>query len=344
MLWFNLATAVPVLLLFLASFLGGVWAIGALAYLTVFVFTLDRLIEGAAARSNSDGEFPAGEPLSVFLGISHLILIVVSILALTGQTGLVWWEIGICFIVFGQYFGQVSNANAHELIHHANRWMNRLGVAVYSSMMFGHHASAHTKVHHVYVGSHRDPNTAHFGESIYRFWPRAWLGSFMRGLEAETKLRERAKTPKPKWTHPYVVYAAWSTVSLIVAMLIAGWLGLIALLGVSLYATMQHLASDYIQHYGMRRRMLANGKFEPVGPKHSWNSPHTFSSAMMMNVPRHSDHHMNPARKFTELRLDEDTMPMLPKSIPVMGIISLVPPLWRHMMDDRVREATGIQY
>ena len=117
MLWFNLATAVPVLLLTLAGFFGGIWAILAVIYLTIFVFTMDRLIKGAAARKNADGEFPAGVELSVFLGFSHIFLMVVAVLALSGQTGLAPWERLASLILFGQYFGQVSNANAHELIH-----------------------------------------------------------------------------------------------------------------------------------------------------------------------------------------------------------------------------------
>ena len=341
MLWFNLATAVPVFLLALSGFYGGVWAILAVIYLTIFVFTMDRLIEGAAARKNSDGEFPAGLGLSIFLGFTHIALLVVAVLALSGKTGLAIWERLACLILFGQYFGQVSNANAHELIHKGNRWLRRLGVVVYSTLMFGHHASAHTKVHHVFVASHRDPNSAYMGESVYHFWPRAWYGSFIKGLEAENKDRKRASTPQPKWTHPYFVYACCSTITIVIAFLLAGFMGVASLLFVCLYATLQHLASDYIQHYGLRRRLLENGRFEPVGPKHSWNAPHTFSSAMMLNVPRHSDHHMNPRRNYTELRLDEDDVPMLPRSLPAMGIISLWPPLWRAMMDERVLAATG---
>jgi alkane 1-monooxygenase len=342
MLWFTLATAVPVFLLALAGFLGGVWAIVAVLYLTAFVFIMDRLIEYAATDKATHEEFPASTALCIFLGFTHLILIVIAILALSGETGLNIWERLACFILFGQYFGQVSNANAHELIHRGSRWLNRLGIALYSSIFFGHHASAHTKVHHTWVGSLRDPNTARLGESVFRFWPRAWFGSFMAGLRAENAMRARAKTPSPKWTHPYVWYGIGTLTTLIVAFLLAGWAGIGALVAVSLYATLQHLASDYIQHYGLKRRKLANGKLEPVGAQHSWNSPQVFSSAMMLNVPRHSDHHLNPNRPYPNLRIEEDRMPILPKSLPVMGIIALWPPLWRHMMDERVAAVNGV--
>ena len=341
MLWFTLATAVPVFLLTPAGVFGGAWTIAALLYLPVLVFIMDRLIQYAATDKDTHEEFPASTALCVFLGLSHMGLIVVAVLALSGVTGLNIWERLACFVLFGQYFGQVSNANAHELIHRGSRWLNRLGVAIYSTIFFGHHASAHTKVHHTWVGSLRDPNTARLGESVYRFWPRAWFGSFVAGLKAENAMRSRRKTPEPAWTHPYVWYAVGTALTILVAFLLAGWPGVASLIAVSLYATLQHLASDYIQHYGLQRRKLANGKLEPVGAQHSWNAPQVFSAAMMLNVPRHSDHHLNPTRPYPNLRIEEDRMPILPRSLPVMGIIALWPPLWRSLMDERVAAVNG---
>jgi alkane 1-monooxygenase len=95
------------------------------------------------------------------------------------------------------------------------------------------------------------------------------------------------------------------------------------------------MLSDYVQHYGLSRRIMADGKPEPVGSRHSWNAPHLMSSALMLNAPRHSDHHANPARPFPALRL-EDNMPMLPRSLPVMACVALFPRLWRRVMDPRV--------
>ncbi len=93
---------------------------------------------------------------------------------------------------------------------------------------------------------------------------------------------------------------------------------------------------SYVQHYGLRRHKLPDGKTEPIGPRHSWNTGAWYSAAMMLNAPRHSDHHLRPARAFPALEIAPDTMPMLPRSLPVMGVIALVPPIWRRVMDARV--------
>ena len=57
---------------------------------------------------------------------------------------------------------------------------------------------------------------------------------------------------------------------------------------------------------------------------------------MMLNAPRHSDHHAHPARPFPQLSLPPgDAAPRLPRSLPVMACVACVPPLWRRMMDRR---------
>ena len=94
-----------------------------------------------------------------------------------------------------------------------------------------------------------------------------------------------------------------------------------------------------MQHYGLRRKISETdadgGKPEPVRAAHSWNSPQLWSSAMMLNAPRHSDHHQHPMRPYPALTLDS-RMPVLPHALPVMAVIALWPPLWRRVMDPRV--------
>ncbi len=167
------------------------------------------------------------------------------------------------------------------------------------------------------------------------------MGSFRAGLRAETVLRRRAAQPPLMLSHPYVAYCGGAVLMIALAYGLAGLGGILVLMALTGYAQMQLLVSDYVQHYGLRRTAAADGTLEPAGPQHSWNAPHWYSAAMMLNAPRHSDHHTNPSRPFPGLRLDADTMPMLPHSLPVMGAIALCPPLWRRMMDPRAARWRG---
>ncbi len=332
-LGFALVTLLPVPLLLVGGIAGGWWIGAAFVYLTALAFSLDRIIRIVPAPVDAGVEFPAADWLSVTLAVLHFVLLALAVGALASVTGLAWWERALAFFAFGLFFGQVSNSNAHELIHRSKPLLRRLGTWVFISHLFGHHASAHPKVHHRHVGTDADPNSAPAGESYYRFLPRAWWGSYTRGFRAEIV------NPKDQawYEHPYATYFAGGLGFCLAAFLIGGWAGIAGYLSLALYATAQLLLSDYVQHYGLRRRKLPNGRREPVGPGHSWNAPHWFTGRLMLNAPRHSDHHAHPTRPYPALALDKG-VPTLPRSLPVMGIIALAPRRWRKMMDPLVEE------
>lgn len=329
---FSIATLAPIPLIAGAALFGGTWAALALIYLTLLAACLDEAIALVAEAEDDDREFPVADALSATLAVAHFGLLALAVWALAGEW-LSSLEKAALFFSAGWFFGQVSNSNAHELIHRGSRLLHRLGKWVYISLLFGHHTSAHPLVHHVHVATDKDPNSARRGQSYYRFLPRAWIGSFKAGFQAETARLNRASLPAYK--HPYVTYVGGSAGWLVLAGLIGGPAGALWALMLAGFAQSQLMLSDYVQHYGLRRRIMENGKPEPVGPAHSWNTPHWFTSALMLNAPRHSDHHAHPARPYPALRLTDD-MPTLPRSLPVMGALALAPRLWRRIMDPRV--------
>ncbi len=329
---FALAATLP-LPLFALGLTGGVWAVVALVYMTAFTALLDQLLSWLAPDAPEGAEFPAAAPLLVVLGVAHLVSMPLAVWAIAGDSGLALWERAVLFAGFGLWAGQVSNPAAHELIHRGSRGMFRLGAAVYASMLFGHHASAHRLVHHRHAASRADPNTARRGEGYYRFVLRAWAGSFRAGWRAEADRRQG------RGLHPYLWYMAGSSVGLLAGGLVAGWAGVAVWVLLSLHAQSQLLLSDYVQHYGLMRARLPDGRLEPVSDRHSWNAPHWFSSALMLNAPRHSDHHANPSRPYPALRLPgRDAAPHLPLALPVCCVVALFPPLWRRMIHPRLSQ------
>jgi len=180
---FSLATLLPVLLLVLAALLGGLWGWLALMYLSPFTMVLDWLMPVATDKSAPARDFPLADRLSVILAVSHFVLLIVAVWALSGHAGLSYLDTVVVFLAYGLFFGQISNPNAHELIHRTDRRLFDLGKWVYITLLFGHHTSAHPRIHHRFVASIHDPNSAPLGESFYAFAPRAWFGSFRAGHE-----------------------------------------------------------------------------------------------------------------------------------------------------------------
>jgi alkane 1-monooxygenase len=92
---------------------------------------------------------------------------------------------------------------------------------------------------------------------------------------------------------------------------------------------------NYIEHYGLRRGTDARGRLEPVRARHSWNSDHRASRALLFELPRHADHHMNANRPYQTLQ-SVSGAPQLPAGYPAMVLLALLPPLWFRVMDKRV--------
>lgn len=328
---FALAALSPALLLIWGAATGG-WPLW-LGFLWMAALSpvADTLIARGFGDAKPGTHFRGTDTVSVLLALAHFALLGAALWAFSGE----WLDVPqriALFLGAGMFFGQVSNSNAHELIHRHSRTLFRLGAAVYVSLLFGHHISAHRLVHHVHVATDADPNSARLGESFWRFFPRAWFGSFRAGLRAE-----QARASRTGRTNPYLIWVGGGLACVAVVWLGFGPRALLDYLGLCLYAQMQLMLSDYVQHYGLRRR-VDNGRVEPVGPRHSWDAPHPLSSLAMVNAPRHSDHHAHPARPFPLLRLTpENPRPLLPYSLPVMGALAMVPRLWRRVMDPRVR-------
>lgn len=325
-LGFASASLGPASVLALGAGLGGSWPYAGLLCVTLLVLLLDKTKVGRMASAGQTNWLPRA------VGVAHFVLLGLGLWAV-GATGHLGTGQKIALVAgLGLYFGQVSNACAHELIHRSDRSLRALGSAIYCSLLNGQHVSAHMLVHHVHAGTARDPNSAPLGRGFWRFFGRAVVDEFTAGLRAENRRRQG----RAQGVHPYVVYLGGAAVSLLVAFTLGGGLGVITLFILALHAQMQLMLSDYLQHYGLRRVVDASGRVEPMRAHHSWNAPRGFSAALMLNAPLHSDHHMNPSRPFPELRFEADAMPTLPRSVPVMGALALVPPLWRRVMDPRV--------
>ncbi|MCF6443806.1 alkane 1-monooxygenase [Nereida sp. MMG024] len=338
MVLFSAVTLTIVALLAAGALWGGLWILGAAAYMTLVTFVMDEFIDFAATDAPKGAEFPHHDLLSVILGLAHFMLLGLGIAAISGATGLSTLEKIEVFVAFGLFFGQVSNSNAHELIHRSKRPLFSLGKWIYISLLFGHHTSAHRHLHHRFVGTKEDPNTARLGESFYVFFWRAWRQSFVKGWRLEQAITKMASPPRKTYRNPYYDYIIGAAVLLGVSAVIGGATGPLIMIAFALNAQVQLMLSDYVQHYGLTRAYLPSGKLEPIAAHHSWNAPHWFSSALMLNAPRHSDHHAHPAKPYSELHMPSQTeAPILPRSLPVMACLALYPAFWRKVMDDRAR-------
>ena len=94
---------------------------------------------------------------------------------------------------------------------------------------------------------------------------------------------------------------------------------------------------NYVQHYGLRRIRMSNGRFERVQAWHSWSAAYKLSNWFFYNMQRHPDHHIAPTRRYPLLQhCGEDEAPQLPGSYMKMAGLALFPRRWFETMDPLV--------
>ena len=242
------------------------------------------------------------------------------------------------FFGMGVVSGTVGINYAHELMHRAPRLDRWLGDLLLAMVLYGHFRSEHLLVHHRYVATPRDPATARYNEGFHRFFPRVLIQSIRSARAAEAAMLARRGLKASDRRNPFWRYGALQGGMLVLAGLLGGLPGVGLFLVQAGVAIWQLELVNYIEHYGLTRRHLGEGRYEPVRPRHSWNSTRRASNWLLINLQRHSDHHYRPDRPFPLLQTyAADEAPELPAGYPVMTMAAMIPPLWRRMMNPRVR-------
>jgi alkane 1-monooxygenase len=328
-------------LIWTAAFLGG-WTIALIPLVTWFLFSaLDAVV--GLNLDNADPE-TAEEDLFWYRLVT-LIWVPAQVLTLFG---LLWYvpqaehlstsERIFLFFGVGVVTGTVGINYSHELMHQRNRLERWLADILLACVLYSHFRSEHLLVHHRYVATPRDPVTARYNEGFHRFYPRVLRQSLLSAFRAEAQMLARRGLPWQHRSNPFLRYWALQAACLGLALLLGGFSGLMLFLVQAGVAIWQLELVNYIEHYGLTRKHLGEGKYEHVQPRHSWNAAHRASNWLLINLQRHSDHHYKPDRRFPVLQTyGPEEAPQLPYGYPVMTMAAMIPPLWRRVMNPRVR-------
>lgn len=255
------------------------------------------------------------------------------------------WEKFFVFFGVGIVTGTIGINYSHELMHQKNKIERFWADTLLAMVLYSHFRSEHLLVHHRYVATPRDPVTARYNEGFHRFYPRVLRQSLKSAFRAEKAMLARKDKPWTDLKNPFFKYWALQGGFLLLALIVGGWLGLGLFLVQAGVAIWQLELVNYIEHYGLTRKHLGDGKYEHVHPRHSWNAAHRASNWLLINLQRHSDHHYKPDRRFPVLQTyGRDTAPQLPYGYPVMTVIAMMPWVWRRVMNPRVRKWRDMYY
>lgn len=237
-------------------------------------------------------------------------------------------------ISMGIVCGVIGINAAHELGHRNTKFEQNLSKMLLLTSLYMHFFIEHNRGHHKNVSTNEDPASSKYGETVYAFWFRSILHSYISAWILEKEKLELLK--KPFWSikNEMLMFQFVQIALLVVIYLIFGFEILLyfmiaALIGILLLETV-----NYIEHYGLRRKMK-DGRYERTMPIHSWNSNHSLGRLVLLELSRHSDHHYIASRKYQILKHHEAS-PQMPTGYPGMMLLSLIPPLWFSLMHKKI--------
>lgn len=231
--------------------------------------------------------------------------------------------------------GGIAINAAHELGHKRAQSEKRLSKIALAQTCYGHFFVEHNRGHHARVATPEDPASSRLGESLYAFIPRSVIGGVRSAWHLESN--RFARQGKSRWRRDNDVLNAWA-ISVVLFVVLAVWFGPVVLpwlAGQAIVGFCLLEAVNYLEHYGLRRQKLPDGRYERVRPTHSWNSNSIIANICLYHLQRHSDHHVHPQRRYQSLRHKEEA-PQLPYGYATMIVLATIPPLWRRLMDWRV--------
>ncbi|MBW7470913.1 alkane 1-monooxygenase [Marinobacter sp. F4218] len=242
---------------------------------------------------------------------------------------------GLGWIVSIGIVGGLGINVAHELIHKDAKLETRAGGLLLSLVCYGGFKVEHLRGHHVHVSTPEDASSSRYNQSLYEFLPQAYVRNFLNAWKLEAQRLERKGLKALSWRNELVWWYSISALALTAFAIAFGWLGAAFFLGQSFIAFTLLEIVNYLEHYGLHRRKLDNGRYERTTPEHSWNSNYFLTNVFLFHLQRHSDHHAYAKRRYQVLRHHE-IAPQLPAGYAAMIVVAMFPPLWKRIMNPRV--------
>ena len=326
-------------LVLMAATFGGWWIIGPMAYFSLASW-FDKLFGEEKRNMDPDGTLESQLVLYrmaiwAWSGLWLVTLVYTLWQILVGGELAVWESLLLAFIL--ALVGQSVFIAGHELIHQRALWERRLGEFMLASVSYPIYATEHIYVHHALVCTPADHGTAIKGQSFWQYLPRDLVSSLSESWRFECIRLSRRHKPTWHYTNPFWRYVLETGAWYLLVFLMGG-IGAVVLFALFCSGVILSMKLvNYIQHYGLQRIRLPNGRFERVAPRHSWSAASKFTNWLYYNMQRHADHHVEATRYYPLLQHHEkEESPQLPKNYAEMTSLAVKPKRWFEVMDPMV--------
>ena len=293
---------------------GGRWLLNALLYTTLPLLMVLSVLY-CVMLSGHDAINLSG--IARAIGISDL---------MGNHSATSWWHLLGGAMSIGICYGVAGINVAHELIHRTERTLDPIiGRWLLAFNLDTTFLVEHIDGHHRNAGTENDPATARRGQYIVSFVVTSTVGGFLHAFTLECdRLRAMGKS---SWSFSNrAARGQLMSVAYAVAFYwLAGWPGVMAFVFMALNGKVYLELVNFIEHYG-----LVRVPGTPVARRHSWDSRRAISSAILYNLTRHPDHHVNARRPYYEREHADRDAPVMPLGYGTMITMAIFrPEAWR---------------
>ena len=223
---------------------------------------------------------------------------------------------------------------AHEFIHRFTKLEQVAGYLLLLQNNYMHYGIEHVWGHHVYACTPEDPHTARIGEPLYFYLFRAVKGTYKNAWKIDAKKSARASYKFSFRRSSMLLFFFLQVGLMLIVFYALGPASLLFFLLQNIVAIALLHIINYLQHYGLMRKMNAGG-YERLSAHHAWNTGRYNRLINLFQLESHADHHMHASRSFDKL-LQYEESPTHPAGYSFMVLLTLVPPLWFRVMNKRI--------
>ena len=223
----------------------------------------------------------------------------------------------------------------HELGHRSSKTEQFLGQILLLTSLNTHFLPYHNEGHHREVATPDDAATAKKNQWLYSFWITSHFKSYAKAWTIENNRMRRNGKSIFSLNNKMIVYSIANFLVLSSIYFLFGYKVFIAFIFAAIIGILLLGTVDYIEHYGLLRKLNASGRYERVQHKHSWNSDHQLGRLMLFNLSRHSDHHYKASKKYQLLESLPES-PQMPTGYPGMMMLATIPPLFFWIMNKKI--------
>ncbi|WP_396174085.1 alkane 1-monooxygenase [Flavobacterium sp.] len=323
----------------LGIYFQGIWSYTVVIYVFVLIPILELFLP-IDASNYSENEVESRLKNKLYNSLLYLnIPIVYGCLYFTfnlvKSKELTYFELIGIILSLGIILGSNGINVAHELGHRKLLFERLLGKLLLIPSHYTHFFIEHNHGHHLHVSTPEDPSTAKYNQNLYSFWVQSVTGTYVKAWQIQKKINSSEKISFFSLRNDML----WFTIiQICYLLLVFNLFGLKVLLvavfsGITGFLLLETI--NYIEHYGLQRKILPSGRFERVTEKHSWNSNHVLGRIILYELTRHSDHHFKSSKEYQILEHHEES-PQLPYGYPASMVLSFIPPLWFALMNNKI--------